>query len=486
MRLPSGSWPGWSNAHNEISIPVYWLQAHAAIVVISILVVITATLILQQQRTPQSILAWLLFVMLVPYMAIPLFMALGFRKQQSTVDPLRFELTETPATLEPTASQLDSLLRDSGLPGATTGHQFKLLGTGVEAHTIVQQMIVDAHSMIDVQMYVLGNDPVGRQFVKELESQARAGIAVRVLLDRIGTWHRPRTELQALAKAGGQIRYSSPLLHAPFKGHINLRNHRKLVMVDKHTVFSGGMNIAEEYLGPTPLAGRWHDCAYRMQGPSVESFSRVFESDWRAAAPAKASRGSETTKTRRPSSSKPDPDVNCIAQLAASGPDMPTDALHDALVLTCYRANERIWLVTPYFLPTPALMDALASAVHRGIQVRIVVPDKSNQWTADLSRGAYLRSAADSGCEIYRFMGGMVHAKLAITDDIGLIGSANFDMRSLLLNFEASLLLYSAKDVCLLSEWIEALLPQCNIGIAHASRARHALERVLSLGAPLL
>lgn len=465
---------------------MYWLQAHAAIVVVSILVVITATLILQQQRTPQSILAWLLFVMLVPYLAIPLFLVLGSRKQRNTVDPLRFEPSQTTIALEQTGRQLDSLLRNSGLPGAAAGHQFTLLGSGEDAYAAVTQLIANAHSMIDVQMYVLGDDPVGRELVNELENKARAGVSVRVLLDRIGTWHRPRTQLQALVQAGGQIRYSSPLLHAPFKGHINLRNHRKLILVDNRTAFSGGMNIAEEYLGPTPLASRWRDCAYRLQGPVVESFSRVFNSDWQAAASTSKTRKNDAVFTHISPDPDCDPTRHGIAQLAVSGPDMPTDALHDALVLACYRANRQIWLVTPYFLPTPALLDALTSAAHRGIPVGIIVPDRSNQWSADLSRGAYLRNAVDSGCQIYRYTVGMVHAKLAITDDIGFIGSANMDMRSLLLNFEASLVLYSPDDVRQLSAWIDALIPACEAGIPSSNRARHALERVLSLGAPLL
>lgn len=464
---------------------MYWLQAHAAIALVSILVVITATLILQQQRTPQSILAWLLFVMMVPYLAVPLFMVLGFRKQGVTVDPVKFETSEKRTVLGQTATQLDTLLRTNGLPGAAAGHQFTLLGNGETAQAAVKQMITNVHSTVDVQMYVLGDDAVGRQFVRDLEVKAHSGIVVRVLLDRIGTWHRPRAELQELARAGGQIRYSSPLLHAPFKGHINLRNHRKLIMTDRYTVFSGGMNIAEEYLGPTPLASRWHDCAYQLQGPAVESFSGVFDSDWEAA--ASSNHDDCKTMQRQPlRHSDYDLSSGSITQLAVSGPDMRADALHDALVLACYRANQRVWLVTPYFLPTPALLDALASAAHRGVQVRIVVPDRSNQWTADLSRGAYLRNVVDAGCQVYRYIGGMVHAKLVITDDIGFIGSANLDMRSLLLNFEASLVLYSPHDVHQLSAWVEALLPGCETGIAAGSRTQHALERVLSLGAPLL
>jgi cardiolipin synthase len=399
---------------------------------------------------------------------------------------LTFESDELKAALDTPGKQLEALLSSSGLPSAVTGHRFSLLGSGTQAYATVSDMIAGANSSIDVQMYVLGNDAVGQPFVTALEEKVRAGIAVRVLLDRIGTWHRPRAELRRLTQAGGQVRYSSRLLHAPFKGHVNLRNHRKLILVDRHTVFSGGMNIAEEYLGPTPLASRWRDCAYRLQGPMVESFGQVFDSDWQTAGGAHHHRVGTPMQHLNSPATEAAPSAGSTVQLAVSGPDVKTDALHDALVLACYRADRRIWLVTPYFLPTPALSDAMSNAVHRGVDVRIVVPNRSNQWLADLSRGAYLRSAVDTGCQVYRFPGGMVHAKLAIMDEIGVIGSANLDMRSLLLNFEASLFTYSVQDVDQLVAWIEELLPECETGIAEVSGSRHLLERILSLGAPLL
>ena len=173
-------------------------------------------------------------------------------------------------------------------------------------------------------------------------------------------------------------------------------------------------------------------------------------------------------------------------QLVPSGPDTRDDALHDSLVQAIHAASGRIWLVTPYFLPTEQLGQALATAARRGLDVRILLPQKSNQKIADFARGAYLRELADCGCKILRYMPGMLHAKAGIIDDFGWVGSANFDVRSMLLNFEMVLFLYDPASVAELARWLKALEQDCHEGIAPAGFSRRVAEGVFRLGTPVL
>ena len=174
------------------------------------------------------------------------------------------------------------------------------------------------------------------------------------------------------------------------------------------------------------------------------------------------------------------------AQLVPSGPDTPDDPLHDALVYAIHRAERSICLTTPYFLPTEALLQALATAARRGVDVRIMLPQKSNQWVADLARGAYLRELNAAGCTILRLRPGMLHAKAGIIDDFAWVGSANFDIRSMLLNFESALMLYDVATVTALRHWFSSMEPRCAQGIVRPSPIRRFAEGIFRLGAPIL
>ena len=145
----------------------------------------------------------------------------------------------------------------------------------------------------------------------------------------------------------------------------------------------------------------------------------------------------------------------------------------------------RVWIVTPYYLLTPALSEALSIAARRGIDVRLLIPAKSNQRLADLARGAWLRDLEESGCRIHLHPE-MVHAKAVLADDLAFTGSANLDARSLLLNFEMAALLFSGEDVEILNSWAEDLLADAPVGIRPAGRIRRAVEALFRLGSPIL
>ncbi|KAF0677120.1 phospholipase D-like domain-containing protein [Profundibacterium mesophilum] len=436
-----------------------------------VLSMITLVVILQQRRSPQSTAAWVLFVIVLPYAAIPLFLLLGFRKRGSRFSAIAYR--EADETIEP-VHEVGHVLRDLGIPGATRHNALTLLTGNAEAEAALFDLVRSARERIDATFYLIRNDPSGESFVDLLTERAEAGIEVRLILDRLGSLSRPKAALRRFAEAGGTLTYFSPLIQPPDKGHLNLRNHRKLVIADLNRVWSGGRNIGDEYFGVGP--GAWQDLSFTVSGPVVQTYIDVFSSDWNVTAKGSA---------LMPPIDVPDRDATAIVQLVPSGPDAPNDPLHDGLVNAIHRAEKRVWITTPYFLPTEALLHALHTAAHRKIDLRIVMPRRSNQWTADFARGAYVRDLEIAGARIFRHEG-MIHGKAGIIDDFGWLGSANFDVRSMLLNFETTLFIYDHASLEAMTEWMLRLQDEAREGLRPAGFTRRLAEGIFRLGAPIL
>ncbi|MES2436011.1 MAG: phospholipase D-like domain-containing protein [Pseudomonadota bacterium] len=446
-----------------------WLASHFLVVLGVVLVGLAMLFVVQQRRSPQSAAAWLLFFLLLPYVAIPVFLVLGFRKQSARFPPIRFgPIYHATPTPQPVAKALQAF----GIPHASDGNNLALHFEPSEARAALFRCIAQAQSRLDITFYLVDDDASGGAFIEALIKRAQAGVAVRVILDRLGALHRPKAALQRLRAAGGEVRYFSPFLHRVGNGHLNLRNHRKMVIADLAEVWAGGRNIGDAYL----VEGQdWIDLSFGLHGPAVQSYIDAFEADWDvigAAHGALIAQGAATGTV--------------TAQLVPSGPDTPDDPLHDALVCAIHRAERSIWLTTPYFLPTEALLQALATAARRGVDVRIMLPQTSNQWVADLARGAYLRDLHAAGCVILRLRQGMLHAKAGMIDDLAWVGSANFDIRSMLLNFESALMLYDAATVSALRDWFSGMEPLCAQGVVKPSLPRRFIEGIFRLGAPIL
>lgn len=447
-----------------------WQYAHFEAVFVTLMALVAVVVILQQRRTPQSTAAWLLFIIVVPYVSIPLFLALGFRKHASQFTPVSFADMPKP-------SGQATVFQHYDLPALTDGNDLQLQTSGKSAHETLIALCNSATRDLDVLFYIVANDPVGRNFVTTLTAKAKEGVRVRLLMDGLGNLMPPRTALAAFKKAGGQVLYFSPLIQRPNIGHLNLRNHRKMVIADGQRVFAGGMNVGTKYMGPQMNADYWTDLAYRLEGPAVAAFRDVFASDWVTAggrpSPLGEMPGSQIEGTT-------------TAQLIPSGPDVRGDPLHEGLISAIHQATQRVWIVTPYFLPTEFLGSALSIAAKRGVDVRILVPQKSNQRLADFARGAYLREMQDAGCKIYFFQNGMIHAKAGIIDNTAFVGSANFDVRSMLLNFEVVLFVSDTGSVEDIANWYLSQERLSETGIHPAGLFRRISEGIFRLGAPIL
>jgi cardiolipin synthase len=252
--------------------------------------------------------------------------------------------------------------------------------------------------------------------------------------------------LKPLKSAGGRVAIFLPILRIPFFGYTNLRNHRKMIIADGDRAIIGGMNLAEEYLGPIPNSKTWVDLSLLVTGAAVDDLTTIFRNDWSFAS-------GESLRENKLSKVFLDTGASRI-QVVGSGPDVSSDPLYDSILSAVFSAEKRIWIATPYFIPDELLSKALELAARRGVDVRLLTPKHSDHFFADLCRGSYLKQLNQAGGQIYFYGPRMMHAKVTLIDDsYAVVGSANMDMRSLLINYEIGVFLYSPEVIQGISDW---------------------------------
>jgi cardiolipin synthase A/B len=434
--------------------------------------------VLMQKRPTGSRLAWLLAIILIPYVGVPLYLVFGGRKLK------RHAQKKRPLYADRSRVVVDGyvarVLCALGAPPPSQQNRVVLLPDGEIAFKTVIDALEQATESIAISTLIFANDEVGQAIGAVLQRKARGGVAVRVLIDAIFSFRTGHHQIAALRAAGVRVAWFMPLWQVlPFRGSANLRLHRKIILIDGQLAVVGGMNLAREYMGPTPLPGRWRDLASCITGPAVTDIATVFAADWLFA--------SGETMPLSAAATIRDPSLTAQAevQVVGSGPDVEGDLIYDALLSGVFEARERLWIATPYYVPDEALERAVALAVRRQVDVRILVPARSNHITADLAGAGYLRELAQAGAKVLCYQPGMMHGKIVLVDNcLGVFGSANFDMRSLFLNYEIALLYSSAPEIAALDAWFRSLLPACT-DLPKVGRPRLALEAVAQLIAPL-
>lgn len=435
-----------------------YLESHALIFAATIAWVVMLTRISGSGRTPQSTLAWLLGFAFLPVIAIPLYFALGRRKFPRRAKGPQLHLSPP-----------------------RPGHSFELLASGESAYARLLDLVRSAKSTIDLTMFILGDDATGRAVLDALVERAKQGVQVRVILDAVGCARSFGRAARALSASGGEVRPFMPLRHSPLRGRTNLRSHRKLAIVDGAHVFAGGMNLAVEYMGPPVAprgAPRWRDVAAVVAGPCVSDAMALFESDWsfcRGSKRSVAAGAAPTSEVRG----------GDVVQFVPSGPDMHTDTMYDLLLTWIFRARDRVAIVTPYYVPDDTLQHALVLCARRGVKTELLVPLRSNHRVADLARRALLRELIADGVVVHYYGKGMVHAKAMVVDDaFAYVGSPNFDMRSLFLNYEDACCVYSSAAIAQIRAFVDGLIAEC--GAAPGVPERRVIEQIALLLAPEL
>ncbi|MDO9236376.1 MAG: phospholipase D-like domain-containing protein [Aquabacterium sp.] len=450
---------------------VHWpLSAleHGAFVFFGLLTYVTSTRISKPHRHPSAAIAWVMSIALLPYVGIPLFLLFGVRKVPRAMSAPGHHL---PANIDDDpAPWARNLLDALGMPEVTHNNSAVFHSDGRLALDTVLGLIGSAQSRVELCTFVLGNDAVGQAIVQALIQAAHRGVRVHVLLDAVGSWKLPAKVLKGLRKEGIAVRTFVPIWPNLRRGHVNLRNHRKLLIIDGERVWSGGRNLAGEYFVRADKHEAWTDISFIVQGPLAMQARHLFEQDWRAAS-------GERRYAANHMPDVPSPDKGIAAQWIPSGPDHAEDTAYALLMAAAYRAENRIVLVSPYFVPDDALLNAWCMACRRGVSVTLVVPAKSNHRMADLARARSLRALIQAGGHVLLYPN-MLHAKAVIIDDsLALCGSVNLDSRSLFLNYELSTAFYGQDEIDALSQWARTLITHGQLATAKApSSARDLLE----------
>ncbi len=463
------------------------LLSHLLTVIGFLLAVFAIARLMSARKQPGNTFAWLLAIAFIPYLGVPLFLLLGGRKIR--------KLAERKARLSPT-SQGEVIVPDNagfaarvftrdGACPPIGGNRVRFLTNGEDSFAALEKGILEARESIHIMTFILGHDEAGRRIVQLLAQRARAGVKVRLLLDALGCFRTSGRFCDPIREAGGEVVKFMPVFPLQTRGSANLRNHRKIAIFDHQFATVGGRNLAIEYMGPQPLRRRWRDFGAVIQGPAVRQIEEIFLADW-----AFASGESLVTLQRDLPSEWPHPAGASNLQVVASGPDVVGDPLYEGILSLVQQAQRSVWIVTPYFIPDEVLQRSLMVQARAGLDVRIVVPARSNHRITDLARRHHLRELQKSGVKVLLYQPGMNHAKLLFVDgETTLFGSANMDLRSLFVNFEIGLVAYSAEEAAVVRAWCEEVFAQSR-PLPEKQRPRRFFpaigEEIARLLAPLL
>jgi cardiolipin synthase len=459
-----------------------YLVSHVVAVLTALASLVMILRLLGTRRTEQSTIAWLLAIAFMPFIAIPLYLLFGARKF-----PRHAKRPDANANRAKKRwvgeGAIAEVLRESDVTPPRHGNGFEILSTGETAFTRLLELIAQSRKSIDLTMFIVGSDATGNAMIAALAERALNGVKVRVILDGVGCAKSKGHACEVLGKAGAEVRIFMPLAHSPIRGRTNLRSHRKLAVFDDTKIFAGGMNIATEYMGaplPEGAPPRWRDVAAIAAGPIAEDAHTLFESDWVYCG------GSKRSFEKAPSGDPEEKSGDVILQLVASGPDMTTDTVYDLFLTAIFEARTRIAIVTPYFVPDDVLQHALVLAARRGVKVEVLVPLESNHAVADVARRKFLRELGAANAVAHYYDRGMVHAKAMIVDDVfAYVGSPNFDMRSLFLNYEDALCTYSPSAIAQVRKYTDDLIAECTKDGPH-ERERWVVEQMARLLSPEL
>ncbi|MBM4250910.1 MAG: cardiolipin synthase [Deltaproteobacteria bacterium] len=438
-----------TNVFGVVRLAIYGLAVYNSVKIVS------------NRASPGASIAWLLLHAVVPFVAVPAYLLIGDYRikgyvrrhrasQQQLADAGALMLPEAPpdpatlpAEIRNTYRIFSTVLRQFGTVFEPQRGYATLLVDGKDTFTSIFQAISAAKSYVMVQYYILRSDRLGLELKRLLISKARSGVAVYMLYDDMGSFWLSKDYLRDLQKAGVNVERFLPILIFKRFFQMNFRNHRKLVIVDGEIAFTGGLNVGEEYAAKKSRKTRlryWRDTHVQIQGAPVTQLEDVFLEDWYFATgqqlklqTAKASLNVEDHATQDRS----------IVQIVPTGPtDETVVSLLFILQLTNL-AERRLWLASPYFVPDPAIMHALELAALRGVDVRLMLPYRSDNAFVHWVSLSYASELQSRGIKVLLFTAGFMHQKAILVDDsLAAIGTMNLDNRALYLNFETMVLFH--------------------------------------------
>ena len=395
---------------------------------------------LMHVRTSQGAIAWVLSLLMVPFVAIPLYWLLGRRRfsrevggrraKDSRLAALAVGMMERLRRYEVDIPDDDAFERAARILGGlpfTRGNRLELLIDGEETFDNIFETIRSAKRHLCVNFFIVKSDTLGIRFQQALIERARAGVRVFFLFDEFGSYKLPRRYLRELKAAGVECHSFGVNRFWWSRLQLNFRNHRKIVLADGEVALIGGLNVGDEYLGRDARFGGWRDTHLAMRGPVVQAVQLVFLEDWFWASNSMPELDWETRLE----------EADQIAAVIPTGPADPADSWQLVVAEAANTSRQKLWIASPYFVPDEGVLTALQAAAIRGVDVRILIPERADHLLVWLSAFSYFEESIPYGVRIFRYQRGFLHQKVMLVDHrLATVGSANLDNRSFRLNFE--------------------------------------------------
>jgi len=404
--------------------------------------IVLAGWIALQKREPIATLSWLLSLALLPIVGLLVYHFLGPQR----IRRQRLKRLRSRARLDATAmagssadcSMLMRLAQACSSYAPSSAARVQLLVDGCATYAALLEAIASAREHVHVEYYIFESDRTGTRLRDALIERAAAGVQVRLLMDAVGSAYTYESFLAPLRAAGAQIAFFHRFRwRRLWRPKMNLRNHRKIVIVDGRIGFTGGINITDRE-DESLRADAFHDLHLRMEGEAVRWLQLAFVEDWVYSNP-KVLKTPSTDGFWPPTAAGP-----IRAQVLPAGPDSPWETIHRTMLAAIDGASARIWLSTPYFVPSDAARMALTSAALRGVDVCLLVPARSDSLLVTVIGRSYYDELQAAGVRIYEYPR-MLHMKALLVDEqVAILGSSNFDNRSFRLNFELCVLFEDA------------------------------------------
>lgn len=475
------------------------IYVHWIFIVLYVAVIVGIMLtVLMDNRQPAKTIAWVLVLLFVPVVGIVLYIFFGQntrkmklisgrsldqlskRSMLEFVEQRNLRMPEYFSSLVRlfTNQSLSLPFKDNAVEFYTDGYQF---------FPALLQAIKGATNHIHLDTYIIADDPLGRLVSDALIAKAREGVEVRLIYDDVGCWREPERFFDRMRQAGVKVRSFMPVRFPAFTSKVNYRNHRKVCVIDGTQGFIGGMNIALRYVkglhgGTLP----WRDTHMRLRGSVVYALQRAFLVDWYFV---------DRTLINDHRYYPPMPwhiSNDSLAQVVTSSPIAQWPDIMQGYVRILLEAKRYVYMETPYFLPTEPVMFAMRTAALAGVDVRLLIPRRSDAWLIQLASMSYVTETLEAGVKVRLYEKGFNHSKLLVADDqISTCGSTNIDFRSFENNFEANVFFYDRQTALRIKD-IYMRDEDCSINFSEARELHHRpymhrfVESLLRLLSPLL
>lgn len=415
-------------------------------IVYLITVIGVITVIISENRNPIKTITWIMVLVFLPIIGFVMYIVFGqnYTKRRFMSKRMYSKIKMRPlAEINPNELthypskyiDLIKLLRNSNQAQLLYGSSVEFFVTGRDKFDALFRDLDKATQHIHIEYYAWDDDVIGNLLKDLLIKKSGQGVKIRVIVDGVGSWRVKNSFYEQMRSAGIEVEEFMKVKFPMFTSHVNYRNHRKVVVIDGQVGYTGGMNVADRYING-PSWGNWRDTHIRIEGKGVQGLQSVFLIDWFMV--------SKSLITARKYFPPLENFGDNIMQIVSSGPYSSAREILQGFMQAIFGAESYIYIQTPYFIPPESLSEALIAASIRGVDVRLMVPRKSDTLLVQLASRSYFKKLLIAGVKVYFYEPGFLHSKLIVIDDsLTMIGSANLDVRSFEQNLEVVAFIYN-------------------------------------------